>query len=101
MSSEIFQGYKVFVRRAGSSEVNIITINACVTFASLLGLKSLVTYNISVAVYTFAGVGKESEMISVTTTLGKATQVLIMHYWKQQTCPLCITEGPRYVYTYI
>jgi len=72
MSSEIFQGYKVFFRRAGSSEVNTITINARVTFASLAGLKSLVTYNISVAVYTFAGVGKESEMITVTTTLGKA-----------------------------
>ena len=30
------------------------------------------TYSISVAAYTFAGVGKESEILAVTTTLGKS-----------------------------
>ena len=71
-SRELFQGYKVFVRPAGSVLVNIITINAHQNFANLTGLKSLLAYNISVAVYTFAGVGKESDPITVSTTLGKA-----------------------------
>ena len=69
---EVFQGYKIFIRPLGSAEVNIVTINAQQNFATLPGLKSLVTYNISVAAYTFAGVGRQSESISVTTTLGKA-----------------------------
>lgn len=68
---EIFQGYKIFVRPAGSSGVHSITINAQKTVARLQGLKSLVTYDISIAAYTFAGVGKESEIICITTTLGK------------------------------
>ena len=68
---EVFQGYKVLIRAAGSAEVNIITINVAQNFAYITELKSLATYNISVAAYTIAGVGKESETITVTTTLGK------------------------------
>ena len=68
---EVFQGYKVLIRPVGSAEVNIITINALQNFASITELKSLGTYDISVAAYTIAGVGKESETITVTTTLGK------------------------------
>ena len=68
---EVFQGYKVLIRPAGSAEVNIITINAAQNFAYITELKSLATYDILVAAYTMAGVGKESETITVTTTLGK------------------------------
>ena len=68
---EVFQGFKVLIRPAGSAKVNIITINALQNFASITELKSLGTYEISVAAYTIAGVGKQSETITVTTTLGK------------------------------
>ena len=68
---EVFQGFKVLIKPAGSAEVNIVTINAVQNFAYITELKSLGTYNISVAAYTIAGVGKESETITVTTTLGK------------------------------
>jgi len=68
---EVFQGYKVLIRPAGSVEVNIITINAVQNFAYITELKSLATYDISVAAYTIAGVGKEGETITVTTNLGK------------------------------
>ena len=68
--SAIFQGYKVFIRPAGSAEVNITTVNELVNFVTVQGLEPLVTYNISLTGYTLSGVGKESESISVTTTLG-------------------------------
>ena len=68
---EVFQGYKVLIRPEGSAKVNIITINAAQNFAYITELKPLGTYDISVAAYTIAGVGKQSETITVTTTLGK------------------------------
>ncbi|KAJ7378582.1 hypothetical protein OS493_022571, partial [Desmophyllum pertusum] len=65
---DVFQGFKVFIRLAGSAEVNITTINEIVNTATLHGLEPLATYSISVAAYTLAAVGKESESIVVNTT---------------------------------
>ena len=69
--SAIFQGYKVFIRPAGSADVIVTTVNDLVNFVTIEGLKPLVTYSLTVAGYTQSGVGRESESLSVTTTLGR------------------------------
>ena len=68
---DIFQGYVVYIGQAESDQYNVTIINEHRNFITLLGLEPLVTYNISVAAYTLAGVGKESDIIAVTTTFGK------------------------------
>ena len=69
--SAIFQGYKVFIRPEGSADVIVTTVNDLVNFVTIEGLEPLVTYNLTVAGYTQSGVGRESESLSVTTTLGR------------------------------
>ena len=69
--SAIFQGYKVFIRPAGSADVIVTTVNDLANFVTIEGLEPLVTYNLTVAGYTQSGVGRESESLSVTTTLGR------------------------------
>ena len=68
---DVFQGYVVYFGQAASDQFNVTIINEHRNFISLLGLEPLVTYNISVAAYTLAGVGKQSKIITVTTTFGK------------------------------
>lgn len=69
---DIFQGYEVYIRQAGSAQVKVTIINEHVNSVTLPGLEPWVTYNISVAAYNLAGAGKESEIIVVTTTFGKS-----------------------------
>lgn len=68
---DIFQGYEVYIRRSGTSQVNVTQINEPVNSVTLPGLEPLVAYEVSVAAYTLTGVGKESESIAVNTTFGK------------------------------
>ena len=67
----IFQGYEVYLRRAGTTQINVSQVNEPVNFITLTGLEPLVTYEVSVAAYTLTGVGKKSDSIAVNTTFGK------------------------------
>ena len=68
---DIFQGYEVYIGQAGSAQDGVTIINEKVNFVTLPGLEPWVTYDISVAAYTLAGAGKESEILAVTTTFRK------------------------------
>ena len=67
----LFQGYEVYIRRSGTTQINVTQLNEAVNFITLNGLKPLVTYEVSVAAYTLTGVGKKSASITVNTTFGK------------------------------
>jgi len=67
----IFQGYEVYIRRAGTTKINVTQVNEPVNSATIPGLEPLVTYEVSVAAYTLTGVGRKSERIAVNTTFGK------------------------------
>ena len=68
----IFQGYEIYIRRSGTTQINVTQVNEPVNFITLSGLEPLVTYEVSVAAYTLTGVGKKSDSIAVNTTFGKA-----------------------------
>lgn len=67
----IFQGYVVYLRRAGTTQINVTQVNEVVNSLTIPGLEPLITYEVSVAAYTLTGVGKKSESIAVNTTFGK------------------------------
>ena len=67
----IFQGYEVYIRRAGTTQINVTQVNEPVNSVTLTELEPLITYEVSVAAYTLTGVGKKSEAIAVNTTFGK------------------------------
>lgn len=69
----IFQGYEVYISRAGITQINVTQVNEPVNYVLTPGLEPLVTYEVSVAAYTLTGVGKKSEVIAVNTTFGKVT----------------------------
>ena len=58
----IFQGYEVYISRAGITQINVTQVNEPVNYVLIPGLEPLVTYEVSVAAYTLTGVGKKSEM---------------------------------------
>lgn len=68
----IFQGYEVYIRRAGTTQIDVTQVNEPVKYVTIRGLEPLVAYEVSVAAYTLTGVGKKSETIAVKTTFGKA-----------------------------
>ena len=67
----IFQGYEVYIRRAGTTQINVTQLNEPGNSVTIPGLEPLTTYEVSVAAYTLTGVGKKSESIAVNTTFGK------------------------------
>lgn len=61
----------VYLRRAGTTQINVTQVNEVVNSLTIPGLEPLVTYEVSLAAYTLTGVGKKSESIAVNTTFGK------------------------------
>jgi len=70
----IFQGYVVYLRRAGTTQINVTQVNEVVNSLTIPGLEPLVTYEVSVAAYTLTGVGKKSESIAANTTFVAAPE---------------------------
>ena len=100
--SAIFQGYKVFIRPAGSADVIVTTVNDLVNFVTIEGLEPLVTYSLTVAGYTQSGVGRESESLSVTTTLGRVISLgFAVRVWAPLLIKLSFPKILNHLFRYV